>query len=35
MVLLAGFDEEETAQMFREIDRDGSGEVSYKEFEYW
>eukprot|EP00200_Dunaliella_tertiolecta_P004757 CAMPEP_0202354322 /NCGR_PEP_ID=MMETSP1126-20121109/9694_1 /ASSEMBLY_ACC=CAM_ASM_000457 /TAXON_ID=3047 /ORGANISM="Dunaliella tertiolecta, Strain CCMP1320" /LENGTH=314 /DNA_ID=CAMNT_0048946777 /DNA_START=137 /DNA_END=1078 /DNA_ORIENTATION=- len=32
---LCGFDPKETAVMFKEIDRDGSGEVSYEEFELW
>ncbi len=31
----AGFDEEEAAQVFKEIDHDGSGEVSISEFEAW
>mmetsp|Transcript_23288 Transcript_23288/g.59529 ORF Transcript_23288/g.59529 Transcript_23288/m.59529 type:complete len:329 (-) Transcript_23288:462-1448(-) len=32
---LIGFDEAEAASMFKEIDKDGSGEVSYQEFEFW
>ncbi len=28
-----GFDMDEAASMFREIDRDGSGEISFEEFE--
>lgn len=35
VVLPAGFDMEEAAAMFKEIDRDGSGECSYEEFEFW
>lgn len=31
----AGFEPEECASMFQEIDRDGSGEVSFQEFEAW
>lgn len=30
-----GFDGTDAGEMFKEIDKDGSGEVSYPEFEFW
>eukprot|EP00955_Chlamydomonas_euryale_P116252 366406-Chlamydomonas_euryale.AAC.15 len=32
---LAGFNQEESSEIFLEVDRDGSGEISFEEFSFW